>query len=198
VPSGAQLPQRLLVSFSRTLLAPRPSAAACRATSAAIRSIACSCSKAPTRAATSSPPPSRIAPGSSQASPMRSSTMRTTCAAPPTGTSAPAWKTTGGASAASLSRTQAAWVFSNATPAGRPARGGKVTTTEPLRTSIRRLTRLARAERRHCTGPGKPASCPKHSSPWSIGPPCAASGPQFNPATPSAPSRRRRAARCRH
>ncbi|MFC7689738.1 hypothetical protein ACFQY5_09035 [Paeniroseomonas aquatica] len=60
-----------------------------------------------------------------------------------------------GASAASLSRTQAAWVVSSATPAWRAARCGRVTTTVPLRASIRRLTRCARDDRRHSTGPGK-------------------------------------------
>ena len=47
--------------------------------------------------------------------------------------------------------TQSTWPISNAIPARRLARGGRVTTIAPSLGSIRRLTRRARALRRHCT-----------------------------------------------
>ena len=64
----------------------------------------------------------------------------------------------GSGSAASRSATQAAWSLSKATPAARPARMGRVTTTWPFLASIRRVTLRALALRRQQTVAGPPSS----------------------------------------
>src|ERR1700677_3125902 len=70
---------------------------------------------------------------------------------PPIGTSVPSAKVTCAGNAAMRFATQSTWPISNAIPARRLARGGRVTTIAPSLGSIRRLTRRARALRRHCT-----------------------------------------------
>src|SRR4051794_2332770 len=70
---------------------------------------------------------------------------------PPIGTSAPSARVTAAGNAAMRCVTQSTWSISNAIPARRLARGGSVTTMAPSLGSIRKLTRRARALRRHST-----------------------------------------------
>src|SRR5580704_4746665 len=73
------------------------------------------------------------------------------CGTPPIGTSAPSTNITWAGSAAIRFATQSTCPINNAIPARRLARGGSVTTIAPSLGSIRKLTRRARALRRHCT-----------------------------------------------
>ena len=76
------------------------------------------------------------------------------CGTSPIGTSEPSANGKASGNAASRSATHAAWFISSATPAPRPARIGKVTTTPPPHGSMRKLTRRARRLRRHSTRVG--------------------------------------------
>src|SRR5580700_9952892 len=74
-----------------------------------------------------------------------------TCASPPIGISAPSASVIAAGNAAMLRETQSTCPISRAIPARRLALSGNVTTIAPSVGSMRRLTRRARALRRHST-----------------------------------------------
>ena len=159
VPSGAQLPQRELVSFTVTRRARNDAAAALAATILVKRRRASARRKSVTRRPRNSGAPVTCSsPSASHAPPRACGTWRIRQGLPSIGIASPSPKRIIRGSLASRSVTQSACVISSAIPARRLARGGKVTTTMPSLGSMRRLTRRARALRRQSTRVGPPGS----------------------------------------